>query len=68
MLVSDAVNSSPSLEFYEGTVEVDIGNTAELPCVASGHPRPAYSWSREGQDLRPNDVSSTSQCSFPLRI
>ncbi|CAH1795907.1 unnamed protein product [Owenia fusiformis] len=45
-VLEQTVNSAPSIDEKVFSITVEQGETAELPCVASGHPTPVYTWQK----------------------
>lgn len=50
-LAADPTESTPSVldSFQSG--EVQVGQSVELPCIASGYPNPTIRWLKDGRPL-----------------
>ena len=51
---TDSVSSPPSMRDTESDLTAVEGSRVELPCVASAHPLPRYTWSRGASVLVPD--------------
>ncbi|XP_033114431.1 Down syndrome cell adhesion molecule homolog [Anneissia japonica] len=51
LTVVDPVNHSPHIMSSQASLTKLVGDTIEIPCVASGHPLPTYSWKKDGRDI-----------------
>ena len=48
IFVSEPVNTAPEIVDTTTDYFSVLGDTLELPCVASGSPRPVYTWTKDG--------------------
>ncbi|XP_041470660.1 Down syndrome cell adhesion molecule homolog isoform X2 [Lytechinus variegatus] len=56
--VAEPVNTAPELIQSKSDFTLRVGETVELPCVASGYPLPTYQWSKDGALITPGDTRS----------
>ncbi|XP_071958859.1 cell adhesion molecule DSCAM-like isoform X2 [Antedon mediterranea] len=51
LTVVDPVNARPRVINSQASLTSQVGETVEIPCVASGYPSPSYSWRKNGINL-----------------